>query len=55
MPGKRSDQRGLWEADWLYLDYVGKDTGRAGYPHHRAGGKADGWRRSCLSIADLPI
>ena len=26
MLGKRSDQRGLWEADRLYLDYVGKDT-----------------------------
>ena len=26
MLGKRSDQRGLWEADQLYLDYVGKDT-----------------------------
>ena len=25
MLGKRSDQRGLWEADWLYLDHVGKD------------------------------
>ena len=24
--GRRSDQRGLWEADRLYLDYVGKDT-----------------------------
>ena len=23
---KRSDQKGLWEADRLYLDYVGKDT-----------------------------
>ena len=26
MLGKRSDQRSLWEADRLYLDYVGKDT-----------------------------
>ena len=26
MLGKRADQRGLWEADRLYLDYVGKDT-----------------------------
>ena len=26
MLGKRSDQRGLWEADRLYLDYVGQDT-----------------------------
>ena len=26
MLGKRSDQKGLWEADRLYLDYVGKDT-----------------------------
>ena len=26
MLGKRSDQRGFWEADRLYLDYVGKDT-----------------------------
>ena len=26
MLGKRSDQKGLWEADQLYLDYVGKDT-----------------------------
>ena len=26
MLGKRSDQRGLWEADRLYLDHVGKDT-----------------------------
>ena len=25
MLGKRSDQKGLWEAD-RYLDYVGKDT-----------------------------
>ena len=24
--GKRSDQRGLWEADRLYLGYVGKET-----------------------------
>ena len=24
MLGKRSDQKGLWEADRLYLDYVGK-------------------------------
>ena len=26
MLGKRSDQRGLWEADRLYLDHVGRDT-----------------------------
>ena len=26
MLGKRSDQRGLWEADSLYLDHVGRDT-----------------------------
>ena len=26
MLGKRSDQRGFWEADRLYLDHVGKDT-----------------------------
>ena len=26
MLGKRSDQRGLWEADRLYLDYVGQHT-----------------------------
>ena len=26
MLGKRSDQKGLWEADRLYLGYVGKDT-----------------------------
>ena len=26
MLGKRLDQRGLWEADRLYLDHVGKDT-----------------------------
>ena len=26
MLGERSDQRGLWEADRLYLDHVGKDT-----------------------------
>ena len=26
MLGERSDQRGLWEADQLYLDLVGKDT-----------------------------
>ena len=26
MLGKRSDQKGLWEAERLYLDYVGKDT-----------------------------
>ena len=26
MLGKRSDQKGLWEADRLYLDYVGKET-----------------------------
>jgi len=26
MLGERSDQRGLWEADSLYLDHVGKDT-----------------------------
>ena len=26
MLGKRSEQKGLWEADRLYLDYVGQDT-----------------------------
>ena len=26
MLGKRSEQRGLWEADRLYLDHVGRDT-----------------------------
>ena len=26
MLGERSDQRGLWEADRLYLDHVGVDT-----------------------------
>ena len=26
MLGKRSDQKGLWEADRLYLDYVGQNT-----------------------------
>ena len=26
MLGKRSDEKGLWEADRLYLDYVGQDT-----------------------------
>ena len=26
MLGKRSDQKGLWESDRLYLDYVGQDT-----------------------------
>ena len=26
MLGERSEQRGLWEADWLYLDLVGRDT-----------------------------
>ncbi len=26
MLGKHSDQRGLWEADRLYPDYVGQDT-----------------------------
>ena len=26
MLGKRSDRKGLWEADRLYLDYVGQDT-----------------------------
>ena len=26
MLGERSDQRGLWEADRLYLDHVGRDT-----------------------------
>ena len=26
MLGERSDQRGLWEADHLYLDLVGRDT-----------------------------
>ena len=30
-------------------------SGGAGYPHHRAGGKADGWRRSCLPIAGFPV
>ena len=24
--GERSDQRGLWKADRLYLDHVGRDT-----------------------------
>ena len=32
MPGERSDQRGLREADRLYLDHVGKDT-FYGSPH----------------------
>ena len=26
MLGERTDQRGLWEADRLYLDHVGRDT-----------------------------
>ena len=26
MLGERSHRRGLWEADWLYLDHVGRDT-----------------------------
>ena len=26
MLGERSDQRGLWEADRLYLDHVGRHT-----------------------------
>ena len=26
MLGERSDQKGLWEADHLYLDLVGRDT-----------------------------
>ena len=26
MLGERLDQRGLWEADRLYLDHVGRDT-----------------------------
>ena len=26
MLGKRSEQKGLWEVDRLYLDYVGQDT-----------------------------
>ena len=26
MLGERSDQRGLWEADRLYLDHVGRET-----------------------------
>ena len=26
MLGERSDQRGLWEADRLYLDHVGRAT-----------------------------
>ena len=26
MLGERSDQRGLWETDRLYLDHAGKDT-----------------------------
>ena len=26
MLGERSDQRGLWEADSLYLDHVGRDS-----------------------------
>ena len=26
MLGKRSDQRGLWEADHLYLELVGRDS-----------------------------
>ena len=26
MLGERSDQRGLWEVDRLYLDHVGRDT-----------------------------
>ena len=26
MLGERSEQRGLWEADWLYLDHVGRES-----------------------------
>ena len=26
MLGERSEQRGLWEADRLYLDHVGRDA-----------------------------
>ena len=26
MLGERTEQRGLWEADRMYLDYVGRDT-----------------------------
>ena len=26
MLGERSDQRGLWEADRLYLDHVGRES-----------------------------
>ena len=26
MLGERTEQRGLWEADQLYLDYVGRET-----------------------------
>ena len=26
MLGERSDQRGFWEADQLYLDLVGRET-----------------------------
>ena len=26
MLGGRSEQRGLWEADKLYLEHVGRDT-----------------------------
>ena len=28
MLGERSEQRGLWEADLLYLDHVRVDSGR---------------------------
>ena len=26
MLGERSEQRGLWEADWLYIDHVGRGS-----------------------------
>ena len=40
MLGERSDQRGLWEGDRLYLDLVGRDTLHLGHlaaspPHRR--------------------
>ena len=32
MLGKRSDQRGLWEADHLYRDLASRDNGRSSVP-----------------------
>ena len=49
MLGERSEQRGLWEADRLYLDHVGRDTFYGLLP--RCGAVCSGMRISPCSTA----